>query len=157
MTTFTVLLSGLLLGAAQPAEEPGLTTYLDANPAEYAQRAHCVDPLRAHDHRRFEEPVFEDRFVWADYSRTQSLLVVYRRSCGALMNSTPVPRCENDRVNTRGYSCSAQALYLVPDEAAGRALALTLLVEEARGDGVDLPASNLEAASALINRVQATH
>ena len=152
-------LAALAVGAsalfqAHQAVEPAVANYFGIDPAEYARRADRIDPVFAYNERAFDEAVFDRRFVWAEYSRNRSVLVVFAAPCDALRYATPVPGRATGTFVYAGRRCRTDGLYMVPDEAAGRALALQILVDEARRGGERLPASDVEAALTLISRAQ---
>lgn len=129
---------------------------LDRDPEDFALQQRCLPSYQQIRERvRLSDPVYDARFAWADLTgRNISVLVQFRRPCDAARFGTPpAPRCTGP-VNTGALSplCVADELYIVPDEHHARALALRILVDEAREKGAELPSSNADAAQALIDQ-----
>jgi hypothetical protein len=70
------------------------------------------------------------------------------RSSGAV----PLVKHEFFRVNDT--LCSTREIYVVPDEAAGRALAVNLQVRQARESGEDWPEDPMDAAKAYLEQTE---
>lgn len=164
LTSLAAITASVALAAADaPTSERALNqdsldalAMLDRDPEEFALQQRCLAPhLRFRERVRLSDPVYNERFAWADLTgRNTSVLVQFRRPCDAARFGTPpVPRCTGP-VNTGALSplCIADELYLVPDEHHARALALRILVDEARENGAELPSSNADAAQALIDQ-----
>ena len=129
-------------------------SFLDRDPAEYALTSRCLPVNRRMRERvRLGDAVFEQRFIWGDLTgRDYSVMAQFKRSCDAIRFGAPaIPRCAG-AVQIGTQICEVEELYIVPNEHAARALALRILVDEARENGADLPASNADAAQMLIDQ-----
>ena len=163
LTAFAaVALSAAIMGADQRSSAPELDpdtlhalSLMDRDPEDFALQQRCLPPHQQIRERvRLTDPVFAARFAWADLTgRDTSMLVAYRRSCDTVRyGQPPVPRCSGPVNVSHAALCVADEIYIVADEAHARALALRILVDEAREAGAELPQSNSDAAQALIDQ-----
>ena len=132
---------------------------LDQNPSDFiAPNRRLQHHQRVRQTARLADPVYDARFVWGNVTgRNTSVLVEYRDSCeGSRYGRVSIPSRADQIRNVKGSYCTVDELYIVPSEAHARSLALRILVDEARGEGMDLPSSNAEAAQILIDRSNAS-
>ncbi len=128
---------------------------LDRDPEEFALNTRCLPSYqRIRQRARLSDPVYDARFAWANLTgRDTSVLVEFRRHCDAVrFGQPPIPRCSGPAEFGSAPMCIVEELYIVPDEAHARSLALRILIDEARARGAELPASNADAAQALIDQ-----
>ncbi len=156
---FVSVLALLSTASADDAEAEAALAFLDHDPAEYAIEGACLSThLRVRERVRLGDRVFDSRFAWADVTgRNTSVLVAFRDSCDAArFGVPPIPRCAPRAQTYNGEICVVDELYILPDEVAARALALRILVDEARTDGAALPSDNRAAAQSLIDAAGAS-
>ncbi|MEL6286889.1 MAG: hypothetical protein AAFQ18_11860 [Pseudomonadota bacterium] len=110
------------------------------------------------------EPVFDDRFYYADvFGRGgRSVLIEFSQPCwnfaaapGGLGGQTPF--CKTDTVVIENERCFVETLYVAESEAEARVIALKRRVADARAAGEALPENDAEAAEILIARAANTN
>ncbi len=167
MSSFLVLSAAFALNAADKpvvpevlgSATPDALSMLDQDPASFVASNERLEPhQRVRQTARLADPVYDARFVWGNLTgRDTSVLVEYRRSCdGIRYGRVSIPNQADTIRNVNGSYCVVEELYIVPSEAHARALALRILVDEAREAGEALPAPNADAAQILIDRANAS-
>jgi hypothetical protein len=101
---------------------------------------------------RLRDPVFDDRFAYAQMNGYyDGLLVELDQPCRELFRSSgAVPLVKHEFFRVNETLCSTREIYAVPNEAAGRALAVNLQVRQARENGEAWPEDPIEAATAYL-------
>ena len=151
---------------AEPAQEERFSAasineetavYVAAEPAEYALP--FIRPRGSASVFRWvrlRDRAFDDRFAYAQMNGYyDGLLVELDQPCRELFRSSgagPLVKHEFFRVNDT--LCSVKEIYAIPDEAAGRALAINLQVRQAREAGEEWPEDPMQAATAYLESIQ---
>jgi hypothetical protein len=83
------------------------------------------------------------------------LLVELDQPCRELFRSSgAVPLVKHEFFRVNDTLCSVKEIYAVPDEAAGRALAVNLQVRQARAEGEEWPDDPMQAAADFLESVE---
>ncbi|KAA5804711.1 hypothetical protein F1654_01535 [Alkalicaulis satelles] len=139
-----------------PSALAGETDFLNAEPAEFKVAERCLNA--PNDFRReawLTDDVYDQRFHWVEVSgQARSVLIEFERSCrmldvGRRVLPASAALCAPRTVYSGTRQCRTQNLYVVPNEAAARDLALRIQLDRARAGGASLPEDNRQAADAL--------
>ena len=130
--------------------------YVQADPAEYALP--FIRPRGAASVFRWvrlRDRAFNDRFAYAQMNGYyDGLLVELDKPCRELFRSSgAVPLVKHEFFRVNDTLCSTKEIYVVPNEAAARALAVNIQVREARENGEEWPEDPMDAATAYLEHV----
>ena len=131
--------------------------YLTVSPGDVAYDRVCTPRQLAVVYgESLIDKALDGRFHFVKRSgQGNGLLIEFDDRCDGLQrgpaaNASLTNRCVGSRVRFEFFqTCRVDALYRVPNATSARAIALSIQVERARADGMDLPADPVLAARAF--------
>lgn len=156
------LAATVLLAATSPADGADsamsieeTTRYFTTEPSEFSLP--FIRPRGSAPVFRFlpmSDEVFDNRFTYAEMNGFyDGLLVELEWSCREIQFQRGTPLVKEALFRAKGQLCRVKDIYDVPNERAARALAVNIMVREARAAGEDLPEDPIAAASAHYARI----